>query len=76
VAQESKSKMHFVEVLTEQRRESGGVGYTTEYVLVTGADPGIREDIVGNPKFKAQYDQGTDRIRCGGRSHMDVSCRF
>ena len=41
--------VHFVEVLAEQRREPGGVGYRTEYVLVTGADPATREAIVGNP---------------------------
>ena len=65
--------VHFVEVLAEQRREPGGVGYRTEYVLVTGADPATREAIVGNPDFGAAYDDATDRIRSSGRSHMDVS---
>ena len=64
-----------MEVLAEQRREPGGVGYRTEYVLVTGADPDTREAIVGNPDFGAVYDDVSDRIRSSGRSHMDVSRR-
>ncbi len=65
--------MHFVEVLAEQRRIAGAHGYVTDYVLVTGADPGIRSDIVDNPQFGATYDVASDRIRCDGSSHMDVS---
>ena len=68
--------VQFIEVLAEQRREPGGVGYRTECVLVTGADPDTREAIVANPDFDAAYDEATDRIKSSGRSHMDVSCKF
>ena len=61
-----------MEVLAEQRREPGGVGYRTEYVLVTGADPETRGAIVGNPDFGAVYEEVTDRIKSSGRSHMDL----
>ena len=62
----------YIQVLSEEWRTDGGLGWVTPIVLVTGASPEFREELLSCPDRRGRHDPATDIIRFEKFSHMDV----
>ena len=62
----------YVQVVSEEWRTDGGLGWITPVVLVTGASPEFRTELLSIPERKGRHDPTTDIIRFEKFSHMDV----
>ena len=62
----------YVQVVSEEWRTDGGLGWITPVVLVTGASPEFRTELLSIPERKGRHDPATDIIRFEKFSHMDV----
>ena len=62
----------YVQVVSEEWRTDGGSGWVTPVVLVTGASPEFRAELLSRPERGGRHDPATDIIRFKKFSHMDV----
>ena len=62
----------YVQVVSEEWRTDGGLGWVTPVVLVTGASPEFRRELLSRPERGGRHDPATDIIRFEKFSHMDV----
>ena len=62
----------YVQVVSEEWRTDGGQGWVTPVVLVTGASPEFRRELLSRPERRGRHDPSTDIIRFEKFSHMDV----
>ena len=62
----------YVQVVSEEWRTDGGLGWVTPVVLVTGVSPEFRRELLSRPERRGRHDPATDIIRFEKFSHMDV----
>ena len=66
----------YVQVVSEEWRTDGGSGWVTPVVLVTGASPEFRAELLSRPERGGRHDPATDIIRFKKFSHMDVRFHY
>ena len=62
----------YIQVVSEEWRTDGGLGWVTPIVLVTGASSEFRNELLSHPERGGRHAPATDIIRFAKFSHMDV----